>query len=119
MLNNILEVSATFSKSFNASSNSLLSYRARAVTQVSISCNCCQQKGAGQNAGTNVSVRLGGGSLPTCFNDIVAQCCVVERCVEVKQAFVQQTNVCGRGWVDIADRWVVWRVAWRCRQLLK
>lgn len=37
MLNNIFEVSAILSKSFNASSNSLLSYRARAVTQVSIS----------------------------------------------------------------------------------
>lgn len=39
MLNRILEVSATFSNSPNASSNSLLSYRDRAVTQVSISCS--------------------------------------------------------------------------------
>lgn len=38
MLKRIFEVSATVSNSLSASSNSLLSYRPRAVTQVSISC---------------------------------------------------------------------------------
>jgi len=38
ILNRILEVSAIFSNSSSAASNSLLSYCARAVTHVSISC---------------------------------------------------------------------------------
>lgn len=38
MLKRIFEVSAMDSNSFSASSNSLLSYRARAATHVSISC---------------------------------------------------------------------------------